>query len=60
MNWRQLIRREVSRFGETIRLSSDLANPLSKRQHQRADSDGCVGPYLNQPVEQESKLAGEW
>src|SRR6516165_506856 len=33
----------VSRFGENIRLSSYLANPLSKR----ADGDGCVGSYLN-------------
>ena len=36
-----------SRFAESIHLSSYLANPLSKRQHQRADSDGCVGLYLN-------------
>ena len=32
----------VSRFGENIRHSSDLANPLSRSQHQRADSDGCA------------------
>src|SRR5215831_7762630 len=32
----------VSRFHENIRLSPYLANPLSKSQHQWADSDGCV------------------
>ena len=32
---------------KTIRLSSYLANALRKSQHQRADGDGCVGPYLN-------------
>jgi hypothetical protein len=36
----------ASRFGENIRLSSDLANPLSKSQHQRADGDGCVGLHV--------------
>src|SRR5262249_30549922 len=35
--------RTCPRFGENIRLSSYLANPLSKSQHQRADGGGCVG-----------------
>ena len=31
----------VSRFGENIRLSSDVANPLSRSRNWRADGDGC-------------------
>jgi transposase len=32
-----------ARFGETIRLSSDGANPLNGSRNWRADGDGCVG-----------------
>jgi putative ABC transport system substrate-binding protein len=45
--WRHGQAGHTHRFGENIRLSSYLANPLSTSQHQRADGDGCVGPYLN-------------
>jgi hypothetical protein len=34
-------------LAKNIRLSSYLANPLSKSQHQRVDGDGCVGSYLS-------------
>ena len=32
---------------QNIRLSSDVANPLSRSRNWRADGDGCVGSHLD-------------
>jgi len=33
---------------QNIRLSADVANPLSTSRYSRADRDGCVGLHLRQ------------
>jgi hypothetical protein len=33
---------------KNIRLSADVANPLSRSRNRRADGDGCVGWHLIQ------------
>jgi hypothetical protein len=40
----------VPSFGQTIRLSSYVSNPLGENKNYRADSDGCVGLHLDAGV----------
>jgi hypothetical protein len=41
---------------QNIRLSSDVANPLSRSQNCQADGDGCVGLHLMQVSRRGSRV----